>query len=199
MGQRQAEVRILSNSTSPGAAPDENPPSDALVGRCPAAARGLRPDAVAANPWSKAEKKKPAAPNSDDFELTETNGPWLIMAATFTGEGSEDQARTLVKELRGKYKLKAYTYQKKFDFSKPMEGRGVDRFGGPQQMHYQNGDVVVETAVLVGDYQQVGDETARKTLKKIKYMQPEALTKVEHTTPDAGGDSRDPKGGDPAR
>ena len=103
------------------------------------------------------------------------------MAATFTGDGAEDQARALVKELRTRYKLKAYTWQKKFDFSKPIEGRGVDRFGGPTQMHYQN-DKVIETAVLVGDYERVDDETARKTLKKIKLMQPETLTNVEKTT-----------------
>lgn len=138
--------------------------------------------AEGAAPWSKADKKKPAAAKSDDFTLTDVHGPWLIMAATFTGEGAEDQARMLVKELRSRYKLKAYTYQKKFDFSKPLEGRGVDRFGGPQQMRYQNGNVVVETAVLVGDYEQVGDDAARKTLKKIKYMKPDALTKVEHTS-----------------
>jgi hypothetical protein len=139
------------------------------------------PSAEAAT-WGKAAKKKVAAVKEEDCQLTDTGGPWLIMAATFTGDGAEDQARHLVRELRKELKQNAYTYQKKFDFSKPMEGRGVDRLGGPQMMRYEHADPVVEIAVLVGDYEQVGDANAQKTLKKIKYMQPDALTKVEKTS-----------------
>jgi len=143
------------------------------------------PCAQAAPPWSKASKKKVAAVKDENFDLTETSGPWLIMAATFTGDGAEDQARQLVRELRKELKQNAYTYQKKFDFSITMEGRGVDRLGGPQMMRYQHDDLVVEIAVLVGDYEKVGeagDDIAQKTLKKIKYMKPDSLVKVEKTS-----------------
>jgi hypothetical protein len=131
--------------------------------------------------WGKAPAKKAPAKNAS-LELTENNGPWLIMAATFTGEGAEDQSRQLAQELRTRYKLRAYTYQKQFDFSKSMEGRGVDRYGRAQTMRYQNDNQIVEIAVLVGDYEQIGDDAAQKTLKKIKYMMPDALVKAEKTS-----------------
>ncbi|HEY1783934.1 MAG TPA: hypothetical protein VGG30_00245 [Pirellulales bacterium] len=138
------------------------------------------PHAQAAT-WGKAGKKKPVAAKEENFQLVDTSGPWLIMAATFTGEGADDQAQQLVRELRKELKQNAYTYQKKFDFSQPLEGRGVDRSGSPQMMRYEHGEVV-EIAVLVGDYEQVGDANAQKTLKKIKYMKPDALVKVEKTS-----------------
>ncbi|HTU23801.1 MAG TPA: hypothetical protein VMF30_00300 [Pirellulales bacterium] len=147
---------------------------------------GAWPRAHAAT-WGKPTKKKPAATKEKeaDFELTETSGPWLIMAATFTGDGAEEQALQLVRELRKELKQNAYTYQKKFDYSQTMEGRGVDRLGGPQTMRYERSETVTEIAVLVGDYDKVGesgDDLAQRTLKKIKYMQPDALTKVAKTS-----------------
>ena len=53
----------------------------------------------------------------------------MIMATTFSGEGAEEQAQELVYELRKEYKLPAYSYQKKFEFSKPVEGKGLDTHG----------------------------------------------------------------------
>jgi hypothetical protein len=143
---------------------------------------GLAWPCAQAATWGKAAKKKVAAASDEKSQLTDTGGPWLIMAATFTGDGAEDQAQQLVRELRKELKQNAYTYQKKFDFSKPMEGRGVDRSGEPQMMRYEHDDPVVEIAVLVGDYEQVGDANAQKTLKRIKYMKPDALVKVEKTS-----------------
>ena len=49
-------------------------------------------------------------------------------------------------------------------------------------MRYQRDDLVVEIAVLVGDYERVDDATGQKTLKKIKFMKPDALVKVEKTS-----------------
>ena len=68
-----------------------------------------------------------------------------------------------------------------------MEGRGVDRLGGPQMMRYQHDDPVVEIAVLVGDYEKVDDAgTAQKTLKKIKYMKPDVAGQSRKNQPDDG-------------
>src|SRR5258708_3301900 len=86
--------------------------------------------ALQAAPWSKMPLKKVDGDPKKDYPLTENNGPWMIMASTFSGDGAETQARELVQELRSKFKLPAYLYQKKFDFSKSVEGRGVDRYGG---------------------------------------------------------------------
>ena len=38
------------------------------------------------------------------YPLAEKDGPWLVMAATFRGDGARGDARRLVHELRGKHK-----------------------------------------------------------------------------------------------
>ena len=81
-------------------------------------------------------KTADSAPTKTCLALTDANGPWMILAASFSGSGADQQARDLVEELRTRYKLPAYVYQKEFDFSKPLQGRGVDRYGDPQAMKY---------------------------------------------------------------
>jgi len=102
----------------------------------------------------------------------------MIMATTFSGDGAEEQARELVHELRSRYKLRAYTYGKRFDFSKGAEGRGLDKYGAPLRMKYQRGDTMTEIAVVVGDFSSADDSEAQKALRKLKFAQPESL-KVE--------------------
>ncbi len=119
-------------------------------------------------------KRVEADPNKD-YVVTETTGPWMIMAAAFSGDGAKDQARQLVLELREKYRLPAYLYQKKFDLGRRTDGRGTDRYGEPLKMRYARGDSMLEIAVMVGDYQSVDDPDAQKALKKIKSLEPAAL------------------------
>jgi hypothetical protein len=116
-----------------------------------------------------------ADPNSL-YPIDENNGPWMIMAATFSGQGAQDQARQLIYELRHEHKLPAYSYQKKFEFSKAVDGKGLNRYGEVPKMRYHRDDDFVEIAVLVGDYPAVDDPQAQKVLKKLKYIEPKALT-----------------------
>ena len=132
--------------------------------------------AEAAQPWSKLGPFTRLEADPDCmYPLSEDNGPWTIMATTFSGPDAETQARELVYELRKKYKLPAYTYQKKFDFTKGVEGKGIDKYGAPLTMRYHRKNELVETAVLVGNYSSVSDPEAQKVLKRIKVMEPEAL------------------------
>ena len=112
-----------------------------------------------------------------------TSGPWLIMAATFTGDGAEDQARQLVRELRKELKQNAYTYQKKFDFSK------TDRRTRRRPLGRTATDALPARRAGRGDRGpgrrlRAGGRChrRRKTLKQIKYMKPDALIKVEKTS-----------------
>ena len=132
---------------------------------------------AAANPlWSNLISGERVAADPDrDYVMTEANGPWMIMATTFSGEGAEDQARELVLELRKRYKLEAYTHEMKFDFSDNVAGRGVDRYGQPIRMQYRRSGEFQEIAVLVGNYISVEDREAQRTLQKIKYMVPQTL------------------------
>ena len=122
----------------------------------------------AAPPWSDliSLKSVDADPNKA-YPLTEENGPWMVMACSFSGDGAEKQAQELVYELRKRYKLPAYTYQGQFDPGE-AQGRGVDEFGKPRKWNYMKykdskdkekarHPELTEVAVLVGNYQAADD------------------------------------------
>ncbi len=129
-----------------------------------------------APPWSKLVLFKHLEADPDEmYSFTEQNGPWTIIAATFTGDGAADRARQLIFELRKDFKLPAYSYQKKFEFSQTVEGKGLNPHGEKPKMRYSKSQDFVEFAVLVGDYNTVDDPDAQKVLKKLKYAQPRSL------------------------
>jgi hypothetical protein len=106
----------------------------------------------AAPPWTNLVSFKQIEAEPDKtYALSENNGPWMIMACSFSGDGAEKQAQELVYELRKRYKLPAYIHKAQFDFG-DAKGLGVDRFGTPVKMRYRKGSEIKEVAVLVGDY-----------------------------------------------
>ena len=147
--------------------------------------------AEAAAPWSNviAAKSVDADPNKT-YALTEAEGPWMIMACSFSGDGADKQAQELVHELRKRYKLPAYAFQGRFS---PGEAQGlrVDKYGNPQKCSYMKyykekykdsaekekarNPEITEIAVLVGNYQSAEDPEAEKALQKIKYATPQCL------------------------
>jgi hypothetical protein len=118
--------------------------------------------------------KVEADPNKD-YQLTKENGPWLVMACTFSGENAYEQARDLALELRREYKVPAYLYSKTFEHEVGDSGRGIDRFGEPLSLKYMKGDETTEIAVLVGDFPTLDNDQAQKTLNRIKNASPECL------------------------
>lgn len=124
--------------------------------------------------------KRVEADPRKSYKLTEDHGPWLILAASFFSETGKRQARELALELRKTYKVKAYTYQRHFDFAKPVKGLGVDRYGNPRRMKHRHNAQFEETAVLVGDFASFDDNRAQKILEKIKHAKPKTLS----ATPD---------------
>jgi hypothetical protein len=136
---------------------------------------GLSAGTAAADPpWTRLlATHRPDADPEKVYRLTENDGPWLIMAASFAGDGAEEQAQNLVLELRKKYKLPAYIHEMDFEF-KDAEGRGVDRYGDPLKFKYQR-DGGAQYAVLVGDYPDASNEDAQKALSKLKTMTPDAI------------------------
>ena len=109
------------------------------------------------------------------YEITPENGPWMVFAASFMGEGAEDQAHELVMELRQRHRLPAYIHRKRFDYTEPVPGLGVNRYGEIKQMRHASAKAFDEIAVFVGNYEDLDDPDLQKTLKKIKFMHPEAL------------------------
>ena len=132
------------------------------------------PAAVAA-PWDRLMPlSRPDADPNKAYKLSERNGPWMILAVTFSGEEAEKQANELVLELRKRYKLPAYTHKMSFDFT-DIDGRTVNRYGVSKKMRYQRGKVLEEIAVLVGDYPAVDDAAAQRDLRQLWYHKPECL------------------------
>ena len=115
--------------------------------------------------------------------LAQTDGPWLIMCASFVGEQGEKQARLLAAELR-QQKMKAYIYRHTFDFSEPVQGIGwkehTDKEGDnytaePKKMVMAGADRFEEIAVLVGDFPTIDDARAQRTLEKLKSLKVESI------------------------
>jgi hypothetical protein len=110
-----------------------------------------------------------------DLALTQNNGPWLIVAASFSGPGAEKQARELADELRGQYRLAAYLHEMDFKFGDDNPGRGLDNYGAPTRRQYRRGNGAREIAVMVGDFTSIDDPNAQQMLTQIKSLQPNAL------------------------
>ena len=98
-------------------------------------AGGLTRLAIAAPPWTTLVPfRKIDADPKKNYELEDKHGPWMIMAASFAGPSAEQQSHDLVLELRRQFKLEAYSFRRTYDFSKPTEGLGYSRYGGPRRM-----------------------------------------------------------------
>jgi hypothetical protein len=139
------------------------------------AALAIEP-AIAAPPWATLVpfKKVDADPNKS-YELEERHGPWMIIAASFAGPTAEQQSQDLVVELRRRLKLDAYTFKRTYDFSKPTEGLGFNRYGGPRRMRYASNYKFDEIAVVVGNFASLEDPQINKTLERLKFDNPECL------------------------
>ena len=131
----------------------------------------------AAPPWAKLVPfRKVEADPSQSYELTESDGPWMIMCASFAGANAEQQAHELVLELRGKHKLEAYVFKHHFDFTASEVGNTLDKYGARKRMRAANGAKFDEFAVLVGNFHSVEQPDVEKTLEKIKYLKPDTLS-----------------------
>lgn len=152
-----------------------------LVGLC-SAVFALSWSTVHAQPlWKNlVSRQSVEASETGDYRMTKKNGPWMILAATFSGVGAEAQASELVLELRRRYKLRAYTHAQSFDLSEAVDGLRADPDDPtrPERMRYRRSqelDEIHETAVLVGNYATFDDAEAQQVLQKIKRMTPDSL------------------------
>ncbi|PQO46996.1 hypothetical protein [Blastopirellula marina] len=109
------------------------------------------------------------------YELTEENGPWMIMASSFSGAGAAQDARDLMMELRREFGVEAYVFKQKYDFSDTVTGMGYDRYGKPKKMRYVNDNSFTSYAVMVGNYDSVDSSGLQKTLEKLKKAEPKVF------------------------
>jgi hypothetical protein len=147
--------------------------------------QGVAGTAWAVKPWEMLIPfKRVDAAKDKEYRLTEEHGPWMILAASFAGPGAEQQARQLVFEIRRDLNVEAYIHQETYDFTQPVQGLGLNRYGGPKRMRYANSARFDELAVLVGNYSDVNDPAAGRMLDRIKHARPDCLDidKNESTT-----------------
>ena len=108
---------------------------------------------------------------SKDYELTEEDGPWLILASTFAGEGARERAKRLVLEIRQEMNLPAFTYKEGFDFTGNVDGPNrVSR-----QMRYANQYEYEAYAVLVGEYDSVDHPDVEHDMETLKTATPKVF------------------------
>jgi len=138
---------------------------------------GVTTIATAEAPWKKLIpfKRHVEANANKDYWLTEDQGPWMILATSFAGPGAMQQARDLVFELRDRFGLPAFMHRKQFDYTHPVYGLGVDRYGRRKRMRYANATKFDEIAVVVGNYASYEDPRAQADLEEIKRVQPDCL------------------------
>ena len=84
------------------------------------------------------------------------------------------------------FQLEAFTFRQTYDFSKPTEGLGYSRYGGPRRMRYLNNHKFDEIAVLVGNFGSIEDPQMDKTLDTLKHAQPESLDPTKQGTRRSG-------------
>jgi hypothetical protein len=122
-------------------------------------------------------KKVEADPNKE-YRLTEVEGPWLILAETFTGPNGQQQANQLVLELRRDFELPAWVYTENFDYSRPDIDLGPDQ----RPMRYANPTAYRAFAVLVGEFDTVDHPQIEPMLEKIKKIEPATFSGVSAET-----------------
>ena len=137
----------------------------------------LAAPAIAAPPWtSLIPFKRIDTDPSKSYRLTENQGPWHILAASFSGQGAEKQAHDLVLELRRESRLAAYIHKQTYDYTERLDGLTLDRNGRRAKMVYANNAARYDSfAVLVGNFDSTADPKLEKTLAKVKYLRPQTL------------------------
>jgi len=120
-----------------------------------------------------------------DYTLAEEDGPWMILAHTFVGEGSRDRAQRLVMEIRRDLQLPAFVYREQFDFTgevnpgKPMQATGSVDSLPARKMRYANRVRYDAHAVLVGEYDRVNHPKLEEDLQRIKTADPAVFSDRE--------------------
>src|SRR5687768_15680516 len=134
-----------------------------------------------AAPWaSLIPYKRIEADPQKFYALGEEHGPWLVLAASFTGPSAEKEARALVQELRSRYKLPSYIHRQTYDFTQPIEEQTSSR--QTKRMRYMKAQKYEGLAVLVGNFRSVQDPDLESTLSKIKTLKPTCLSPNQDST-----------------
>jgi hypothetical protein len=139
----------------------------------------------------------PAVPQSSSLTVTAEAGPWMICAASYAGPPSRGLAEELATEIRTRYRLPAFTFNRtaeerrkeqeriaklKADHLERLKAAGLPL---DTPLHYKTVRIEDQYAVLVGGYQD--DVTARKELDRIRKLKPSERFQQAAFVPDEKG------------
>lgn len=132
-------------------------------------------------------KTKPAQVDpSKVYELSEEDGPWLILASTLVGEGARDRANKLAIEIRSDLGLPAFIYKEDFDFT----GRPPNSQMRAKPVSYANQYQYEAYVVLVGEYDRVNHPSIKNDLKAIKVAKPRVLEDPRERAAELNGETQ---------
>ena len=127
-------------------------------------------------------RKKQPVGDAETLKLMPEHGPWLILAATLSGEDAEQQATELANEIRRDLRLTSYILEKSFDNSGVLGSTTqlVNELDGSTTQYrawtqYANGNSEKVFAVLVGEFSSTEDPRIKPTLEKIRRADPKSL------------------------
>lgn len=116
------------------------------------------------------------------YQLKPDHGPWLILAASLSGDDAQTKAEALARELRQNLNVDCYILDKTFDHSSMLKTdrhqtadfkKGTDK-SLRVRLANQNSERVC--AVLVGNFASLEDPAIKDLLQAIRTAQPAALT-----------------------
>lgn len=116
----------------------------------------------------------------DPRRLSEVDGPWMILAASFAGPEGRSKAERLADELAQEFGLATFIHEANFDFTGDLNPSDTDG----RVMRYVNPAKYEAFAVLVGEYDSVDHPQLVKDLKRIKAARPKAFADEPAPSPD---------------
>jgi hypothetical protein len=129
-----------------------------------------------------------ADPNNE-YAVTPTDGVWMICAASYVGEPAKQLAHTLVIEIRQRYDLPAFVFnrgdverrqqQEEFDREAEQQRKLLQQLGADPNtpIRHRMVNIVDQCAVLIGGYKDM--DTARRELDRIRRLDPPRSVPVD--------------------
>lgn len=143
-------------------------------------------------------RKKQPEGNAETLLLKAEHGPWLILAATLSGNDAQQQATELANEIRSDLRLPSYILEKTFDNSGVLGSTTqlVNELDGSTTQYrawtqYANSSNEKVFAVLVGEFSSTEDPRIKPTLEKIRTASPKALTPKNSQAENQEADNKD--------
>ncbi len=104
-------------------------------------------------------------------QLSEVDGPWMILAKVFAGPEGKRQAEMLADEINKDYGLAVFIHEEDFDFRGDAKLTSTDG----RKARYMTQAQYQAYAVLVGEYDAVDHPQLVKDLKRLKSATPKSL------------------------